>query len=152
MAVSRFYLLKVHLSRRHGFLGSSETVDEHVLRMFPIFCQWVTIRLYLFEGFLSSQSTSFWLHESLEEPLAWHERLLDMVGLHLPAPGVHAACVATTEDNIRFRMKGGDKHPGGDSPSNRSYGDEIKGSSRELLDVTVLQWVPPTFRVKMHDL
>lgn len=107
----------------------------------------------MFEGLLSSQSSSFWHHEATEDPLAWHSRLLHLVGLRLPESVVQAVAIATRAGNIRFQVKGRDEHAGRkESSSNRTYVDYIQEETRAFVDDTVLRWMPPTLRAKMRDM
>lgn len=148
VTVSSYYWLVAHYQK---YRDMKKTVDQYVLRMFLIICQWIVIRFYLFEGILSSRSVSFWYNEDIKEPLEWHKRFLYLVGLQLPEAVVQAACNATTGGNTCFRTIGLDKHPGGEAASsNRSYVDEVRQETLAFMDETLRRWMPPMFRSKLQ--
>lgn len=123
------------------------TVDEYVVKMLPTISQWLTIRHILFEEMMAEQSTVFWYEDAIGDPLTWHERWYESVGLRLPASVVEEASRVSSGDGVStYRMP----HPGGaDATADRSYKDEISFGLNGQMDDILRAWLPPSFLVKI---
>lgn len=130
-----------------------ETVDHFALRMLPILCQWITVRFMLFEGMMgeTGRSISFWYHETLADPLLWHQQLFEFVGLRMPMSVVEAATDAALRQKYHFESSPTfNAHPSGKpASSNRTYLDEIKPETSDEMDNIVRAWLPPLLRAKL---
>lgn len=150
MTVSSYYHLKAHAGPGERPEGS---VDDYVKKLIPFMSQWVALRHILFEGMLDPhQSLSFWYEDALGDPLRWHYRWLAFVGLQLPASVVEAARDAAMVGDFGFESKfPGDKHIGGAAvTADRTYKDELKQETLEVLDKAVRKWLPPTLLAKLR--
>lgn len=158
MGVSTYFYLKAHGRKfSTGFDGDGDnlSVDEYVIRMMPIFCQWVTIRYLLHTGHsVRESSTLFWYEDGPARPLKWHRDWLRFVGIHLPGSVVANATDAATRHNFSFKTKGGlDEHPGArkkaaKDAARRSYEDELRPETLEVLDDALRKWLHPTLLEK----
>ena len=148
MAVSAFYHRK--LNARH--VDESVKLEEWALKILPRICMWVTIRYLLFTGTLSDRSTIFWYHEALADPLDWHHRFLDSVGLHLPSSLVRSAKDAALRQKFPFGFKGIDRHSEGSSQEvmpGRSWEEEVGVETAEAMEKVIRVWLPPVLLAKL---
>lgn len=121
-------------------------VDHYVTKMFPILCQWLAIRYVLFEELMASQSTVFWYSDALADPISWHERFFEMVGLRVPALLVNETADDAVNERFDVKVIGRDQHPGGAEPrSDRRYQDELQPETLESFEATMQRWLPPEF-------
>lgn len=148
MAVSAYF---------HRILGGNikeGTVKEtYIKALLPPICAWLAAREILFAGTLSTSSTIYWFEDTLAEPLAFHQRWLESIGLHLPAEVVRAAKDAALRRDFEFFSKGIDEHPGGEEAnSGRSWKDEISPDLVSGMNRIVALWLPPTLQAKLATL
>lgn len=158
-AVSTFFHEQVHPARREGkgILGSDiNTLDEFVLEVVPVLCEWVALRYFLFSVILESQSTLFWYQDAIRDAHRWHYEWIASVGLHLPEPVVEAMADAAVRNDFDFETKGRNEHPGG-SPTTKegsshrpTWRDMLRPESLVALDVIVRKWLPPMVIVKLN--
>lgn len=136
---SYFFALAHHKGALRG-----ESLDAYVVRMFPTVCQWVAIRYYFFEDMVPDKAIVFWYDDSLEDPVLWHSRWLEWIGLQPPTQVVKAATDAAAARDFRFYSKGVDKHIGGkEATVKRTYADELKPETLADLEDVMRTWLPP---------
>lgn len=138
--VSTYFHVEVHGSKRLGDLGA------FVARELPIMCQWLAVRYNLFAGFLAEQSVEYWYEDAMADPLDWHYQWYFSVGLQLPFHVVEAAAQAEAADDLGFKHKSVDKHPGEETKAEegvRRFEDEVSAETLELANAVLRQWLPP---------
>lgn len=54
----------------------------------------------------------FWYGDAMPDPLDWYYHWFHSVGLHLPHVVVEGAADAAAANDLRFKQKQVDKHPG----------------------------------------
>ena len=123
------------------------SLEEFVAAKLPIMCQWLVVRYTLFSGSLSYQSTEFWYRKALANPLGWHHRWFDMVGLQLPFNIVNDTANGAVNYDFRFNKKHIDEHPG-EEPSTttgagRRFEDQVSESVLNKADEILRAWLPP---------
>ena len=137
--VSSYFHLKLHSKRELGEL------EEFVARELPIICQWLTVRHVLFSGFLLHQSIEFWYNDAMADPLEWYYHFFYSVGLQLPYQAVNNVAEAAGANELSFRHKQVDKHPG-EEPRNdtgvRKFENEVSPETRKAADDILRQWLP----------
>lgn len=148
MAMSAYYHIKRHPKLLH-LAGNGGTMEAYIVRVLPIMSQWVAIRHILFEDFLSTRSTSFWYHDALTHPRVWHDRWLDLAGLHPPLSVVENALTNALEGNFSFGVKQRDKHPGAENKvltglKVRRFEDEVSTELLKMADNVLHTWLSPT--------
>lgn len=123
------------------------TVEDYVMEMLPSVAQWVAIRHFLFEEMLADRSTVFWYDDAIDQPLTWHQRWYESVGLRLPSDVIEAASFASSGNGAsNYRMP----HPGGGHAAvDRSFKDEIGEELQAYMDDVVRQWLPPVLLAKI---
>lgn len=155
VAVSAFY----HIQTHNGTPDYNGTLDQFVAGVLPLMCQWVAIRHIIFEGIMSGKSTTFWYSDALADPVGWHYRWLDSVGLHLPAPVVRASADAALTHNFGFRAKNPDAHPvEGELPEStpraelkvRRFEEEVAPELVAIADKSLRTWLPPVLVAKLN--
>lgn len=139
MAVSVYFFML----RRWRDPDTHSTIDEYVQRMFPIFCQWLTIRYVLFMEMMSG-SVVFWYSEALKEPVAWFRTWFHSIGLQLPEMFVNDIAFAAVHGGEGMLRRVRDSHPGGAAISpNRSYTDELEAETLASFESHMVTWLPP---------
>lgn len=150
VAVSAYFHIEVHGSDDDSIkLG---TLEDFVEKELPLMCQWVAIRYILFSGLLPHQSVEFWYDDALDNPLEWHYRWYDAVGLQLPFHVVQAAADAAAAEDFGFQFKQIDKHPGGQVGAEegvRRFEDEVSKETLEVADAIMRKWLPPVLLAKL---
>lgn len=145
--VSAFYHIEVHSERDLG------TLEAFINRELPMLCQWLTVRHILFGRLLPGQSVSFWYDDAMTDPLSWHLRWFDSVGLQLPAYVVDATARAAAENDLGVRHKEMDPHPNKDGVSDatsvRRFEDEVGPDVLEAADAVLRVWLPPVILNKL---
>lgn len=140
VVVSSYFFALAHQKR----ILNGESLDEYVVRMFPTVCQWVAIRHYFFQGMVPDKAIVFWYDDSLADPLTWHNRWLEFIGLNPPPEVVRAATDAAAARDFEFYSKGVDEHIGGNQPSmKRSYAEEVRPDTLAGLEDVMRNWLPP---------
>lgn len=143
--VSSYYHREVHGSREVGDL------EDFIKRELPILCQWLAIRYILFCGMIPHQSMVFWYDDAISDPLAWHYHWFHSVGLQLPPHIVQRATTEAVADNLGFRHKTIDVHPGEEprpETSVRRFEDEVAPDIIEIADAVLRVWLPPVLLEK----
>lgn len=139
VVVSSYFFAWAH----HNAALKRESLDAYVVRMFPTVCQWVAIRYYFFQDMVPDKAIVLWYDESLEDPVRWHARFLNFVGLRPPAEVIEVATDAATTRDFRFYSKGVDKHIGGkESSVKRTYAQELKPETLAGLEDIMRIWLP----------
>lgn len=155
-AVSTYFHEKLHVTvAKGGAVGSgSETLDEFVLAVAPVLCQWLTLRYILFTDIMGALSTLFWYDDGLEEPFNWHSEWVASVGLHLPEPVVEEMADAALREEFDFDTKGRNKHPGVvqvkglEDTHSPTWQELLKPETQVALDDILRNWLPPAVLVK----
>lgn len=160
MAVSTYFYLKAHGREFKVGFGEGEdleqelTVDEYVVRMIDILCQWVSIRYLLHAtGHTWERSTFFWYDDGMSDPFNWHRSFLGSVGMQMPLSVVSNATNAALRNDFGFKTKGGlDEHPGAKgvakNATSRSYKDEVRPDTLRVMDDAMRTWLPPVLQTK----
>lgn len=148
MAVSSFY----H-SRRHALnFDESAKLEEWSLKILPHICIWVTIRYHIFTEALADKSTVFWYHEAVADPLDWHRRFLESVGLYLPTSLVKTAKDAALRVEFPFNHKGMDRHSEtslAEVDPRRCWEEEVGAETADTMTKIARVWLPPTLLAKL---
>lgn len=148
-AVSTFFHEALHPSPEQkvtiGF--DANTLDEFVLEMVPVLCQWVALRYLLFTAILGGQSTIFWYHDALLDAHRWHSDWIASVGLHLPETVVDEMADAALREDFNFETKGKNEHPG--ASQKPAWHDPLRPETLVALDVIVRKWLPPVVLAKL---
>lgn len=148
VVVSSYYYLKVH-PRGEVTLRPKETLENFVLRMVPTICRFTHLRYTFLQENMPERTVEFLYNDSLADPLLWHQRWLDSVGLNLPDGVVRSAVDTANRRDFGFAAKGIDPHPGGEKPTpRRSYEDELSPEIRQKLDDSARVWLPPVLLEK----
>ena len=138
--VSTFYHVETHSNRKLGNL------DAFVARELPIMCQWLALRHMLFAGILGDQSIEFWYSDALSDPLGWHYRWFQSIGMQLPMKVIESSARAAATGKFDFSIKPMDTHPG-EQPrvkgGVRRFQDEVSPETLELADAVLRTWLPP---------
>lgn len=135
-------LAKVKLPPLEGF----------VAQKLPIMCQWLAVRYTLFSGSLSHQSSEFWYGQALADPLRWHHRWFDMVGLQLPFSIVNDTANGAVNYDFTFNRKHIDEHPGGETgpeTGSRQFEDQVSAEVRNTADDVLRVWLPPVLLAQL---
>lgn len=158
-AVSTFYhtVVNKYVERKSKAVGVGlETVDEYVMAVLPALCHWMTVRYFLFAGFMADQSTLFWYAESLADPWTWHKTWLSSVGLHLPPTVVEVMSNAAGSGKFMFSTPGRNEHPGEIATKEEGATPRWKAGVSphlmEKMDVIMHQWLPPVIRSKLNTM
>lgn len=141
MVVSAYY----HLVRNSPKQVLDVSLDQYVLVMLPIVCEWVAIRHLLFEDILAEKSSTFWYQDARERPEDVQRQFFDFVGVRLPIDVVNqsAAVAVGRVKNERasfFPIKGIDPHAKG---APHSYRDDLLPETLEQMDDALRVWLPP---------
>ena len=94
----------------------------------------------------------FWYHEAVSDPLAWHYKYLDSVGLHLPSSVVESVKDAALREAYPFKFKPRDIHAEKsleDVSPNRSWEDEVGEDMVVVINEMARTWLPPVLLVKL---
>lgn len=152
VAVSLYYWKGVFKDvDQHG--KPLETVDHYVLRVFPILCQWISVRYILFLDYFVEQSAFFWYEDMMTNPVEYHRKWLAFVGLHLPERELELMAERALHGELDFEVKGFDSHPGSVSRENRtSFRDELRNETLVKMDPILRQWLPQVFLTKLNIL
>ena len=127
-------------------------LEVFVGQQLPILCQWLSIRYFLFSGFLPRLSVEVWYDDALTDSLAWHYRWFDAIGLQLPSRAVEALAEAASANDLGFNNKYVDLHPGGApriGKSLRKFEDEVAPEVLEIVDEVLRVWLPPVLLEKL---
>lgn len=144
--VSAYFHLGVHSDMELG------TLEDFIDRQLPIMCQWLDIRYILFSGLLAHQSVQFWYNDAMTDPVEWHLRWLDAVGLQLPLGVVKAIATAAAAGELGFHHKEIDVHPGERARIGRSvrrFEEEVAPDVLEVADAVLRIWLPPVLLEKL---
>lgn len=140
VAVSSYFHRMIYYRKKDG------AVDKFVTKMLPTMCHWLTVRHFLFEGILADRSTVFWYEDALEDPLKWHTRWYESVGLLLPAYVIEAVSDAAADVTKVALMP----HPGGAAPVlGRSYKDDLREETLAHVDEVLRAWLPPVYLTRL---
>lgn len=122
-----------------------EEVDKGTLIILPTVCQWLVVRHILFEGLLSINSTTFWYQDAWDDPLRWHHRWVDSVGLQLPPHVVENMAANAAAGNFSFPVASVfNTHPGGKTAAaTRTWHDEVEPETALEMDNILRLWLPP---------
>lgn len=139
--------------RKMGLINERAPMEMYVIKLLPHICAWLTLRHIIFTEDMASLSTVFWYEDSLANPLQFHNRWLESVGLHMPASVVRAAADSSASGNLMFNASSTqlDFHPGGgDAVPGRSWEKEI-GSELFLnaFEEILRFWLPPELLSKL---
>ena len=146
IAVSAYYHLKTHGRRNLGNL------EAYVAEELPLTCQWMALRHILFDGLLSQQSEAFWYEDALANPLAWHYRWFDFVGVQLPAYEMNATATAAVNNDFSFEYKHIDVHSDQVPQTKtkvRRFEDEVSPETLKVADAVLRKWLPPVLLAKL---
>lgn len=149
MAVSSFYHSRLHA--RHFDEGAK--LGEWALNILPHICIWFTIRHHIFTETLADTSTVFWYHEAVADPLEWHRRFMDSVGLHLPPSLVEAAKDAAIREQFPFNHKNMDRHTEtslAEVDPRRCWEEEVGAETAEAMTKIARIWLPPILLAKLN--
>lgn len=138
--VSSYFHRQVQGSKHVGML------EDFIARELPILCQWLAIRYILFVGLIPTQSMSFWYNEAIADPLEWHYHWFSSIGLQLPPHFVLATANSAVADDLGFRHKDIDVHPGETpmtKPGIRRFEDEVSPAIVQVADAVLRVWLPP---------
>lgn len=156
-AVSTFFHKELHPSpKRKVTVGSgADTLDEFVLEMVPVLCQWVALRYLLFTAYLESQSTIFWYQDALLDARRWHYEWIASVGLRLPEAVVAKMADVALRENFRFETEGKNEHPGTitaekEASQRPTWHDLLQPETLEALDIIMRKWLPPGILAKLN--
>lgn len=148
LTVSAYY----HCRKGRGENSFEGTVDQFVAQFLPLMSQWVAIRYKLFADIMSDRSTLFWYTDATVNPMEFHYRLLDAVGLQLPAPVVKRTVDAVLGNHFEFDEKGYDKHPGEHAPNEwkpHKFEDEVSPETLVMADETLRTWLPDVLLTRL---
>lgn len=141
-----------HVLHNPSAVDGVESVDEFVVDMLPTICQWLSIRLWLFEEVMTHQTLSLWYNDALANPTYWHKCFLEFVGLIMPVYDVVAKAaniVAHGGQMAGFPSKGIDVHlAGGHAQPSRSYQSEVLADTLSGMDDVLRAWLPPALLEK----
>lgn len=146
VAVSAYYHLRINRNLNLG------TVEEFVAKELPIMCQWVGIRYILFSTFLPDQSVQFWYDDVMADPMAWHYKWFDAIGLQLPFRVVEATAKAASANVFNFDYKKLDMRPGEEARNGtvvRRFEDQVDPEVVEVADAVLRVWLPPVLLEKL---
>lgn len=138
--VSTFYHIKLHAQKEIG------TLEAFVARELPISCQWLAVRHILFAGTLADQSIEVWYNDAMNDPLGWHYHWFYSVGLQLPFHIVEATAQAAAADDLGFKHKPIDLHPGEELRGKqglRQFEDEVSTEILAIANDVLRTWLPP---------
>ena len=144
VTVSAFY----HLLRNDRQLSYSGTVDDFVAALLPVTTQWVAVRHILFEQIIDDQATSFWYRDAMEDPMQWHNRWLQIIGLQLPIEIVQIMVDAAVAGDFGVGGKGFDIHPGSETVDEQAetevkkFENEVSPPLLAIADDILRQWLP----------
>lgn len=125
--------------------GQLGTIEEFVEKMLPTICQWVAIRHILFDGFMSDKVAFFWYDRANEQPLEWHQRWYNFVGLNLPSSVVENAADFAKQKTVVLNG-----HPGGaKATKSRDFRDEVDQALLLRLDDILRIWLPPVLLARL---
>lgn len=128
------------------------SLEEFVAQKLPITCQWLAVRYNLFSGSLLHQSTEFWYGNALADPLRWHHRWFDMVGLQLPFSLVNDTANGAVNYDFTFNRKHIDEHPGGEAGQEagaRRFEHQVSTEVRNTADDVLRVWLPPVLLAQL---
>lgn len=159
-AVSTYFHEQLHnKAYNKGVAGSaSETLDEFVLAMVPVLCQWLALRYLLFTEIMGPQSTVFWYDDSLDDAFQWHSEWVASVGLRLPAPVVEVMADAALREDFDFATKGKNRHPGVaeveqlEEKHTPTWQEVLQPETLVALDAIARNWLPPAVLLKLNIL
>lgn len=152
-----FHQKKFPLSKTPGSVGGDiHTLDEFVVAMAPVLCQWVALRYILFSAVLQEKSTVFWYCDAFLDAHRWHYEWMASVGVHLPEPVVEEMAEAALREYFDFDTMGKNDHPGvatvdeqQDAPR-PTWQELLKPETLVELDVIARKWLPPALLVKLN--
>ena len=149
LAVSSYF----HMLREYPDTLSGMTVDTYVATMLPIFCQWVSIRYLVFAELLKDTSIIFWYDEAQDDPVVWHVKYYNFVGIRVPDEVLRKAATIATRGGkmFGFPSKGLDKHEGGaDAGLTRTFKDELNSTTLTNMDDVLRVWLPAEMLQKLN--
>ena len=138
------YFMHVRLDRNRR-ANDPSYIDAYFRMFLETITMWVSIRYLLFTELLADQSLVLYYEDAVTDPLDWHIKYLDFVGVRLPPEQVNeAARVASGGGSILgFHSKGFDEHPGAKiQDDTRSFRDELSNSSLSFMDDVLRTWLP----------
>ena len=144
-AVSSYFHRQVHGSPHVGKL------EDFIARELPIMCQWLAIRYIIFMGLIPHQSIEFWYNDAIANPLQWHYHWFNSIGLQLPPHVVLTTAKSAVADDLGFRHKDIDVHPGENlkaKAGGRRFEDEVSPAMVEIADAVLRVWLPPVLLEK----
>lgn len=157
-AVSTFFHMEAHHIRKPeekvGF--GTNTLDEFVLEMVPILCQWVALRYLLFSTILEQQSIILWYEDALLDAHRWHYEWVASVGLHLPDAVIEAMADAALREDFDFETEGKNEHPGvnttskGGASQRPVWNNMLRPETLVALDLIARKWLPPVILAKLN--
>ncbi|CAN0050340.1 unnamed protein product [Ascophyllum nodosum] len=133
-----------------------ESVDFFFINHLDSIAQWISLRYVLFTQIMPERSEVFWYEDAVADPIEWHGRYYNFVGLR-PPPRVihHASAIATKGGSILgFPAKGLDYHPDGEEQApTRTFRDELGAESLAMMDDVLRKWLPPIIlrRLRLID-
>ena len=158
-AVSTYFHEKIHekvYNKEGGVGASATTLDEFVLVMVPVLCQWLTLRYLLFTEVMGPQSTIFWYDDGLNDAVTWHKEWVASAGVHLPMTAVEVMADAALREDFAFDTKGKNTHPGETTTTKKKEETDSPTwqevlSPETLMDVDVIarKWLPPAILAKL---
>lgn len=93
---------------------------------------------------MADKSTVFWYQDAKDEPVQWHKRWMESVGLQLPAVHIDAMAAAAANGSFGFKATTLNVHPGGETAvARRSWQDEVSPGLLPELEATMRLWLPP---------
>lgn len=145
VVISAYYHLKLNFKGEEGNL----TLENFILKELPIMCQWLTIRYMLFSGLHYEKSEEFWYSEARNDPMEWHYKWLNFVGLQIPSSEVNFIKNRAIKNEFVFTYKKVDIHPGQKDNTTRNFEDEISSEMFEISNGILRQWLPPVILAKL---
>lgn len=135
-----------------------DNLEQYITKILPRICMWTSIRYMLFTGTLAKQSTVFWYHDAITDPLDWHHRFLGSIGLHLPISVIRSATNAALHEDFAFNFKPRDSHLKEEESrssnkvevvESRSWEDEVGEDMVEVMNRVARVWLPPVILAKV---
>lgn len=134
----------------YGTLNGDAVKDKFILSLLVPVCQWLTLRHILFTGLMATQSTIYWYEDALADPLDFHNRWLESVGLRPPGFVLETAIHASLNQDFAFNWKGIDVHLGGEEAvEGRSWKNEINPDMLDDMQDVLRVWLSPALQAKL---
>lgn len=147
-----------HVYNKEGAVGSAATtLDEFVLAMVPVLCQWLAVRYILFTEIMGPKSTLFWYDDGLNDAVTWHTDWIASAGVHLPQPAIEVMADAALREDFAFDTKGRNDHPGEKTTTKKeeethrpTWQEMLRPETLVKLDVISRKWLPPAVLAKLN--